>query len=76
MMSPPSPVNRCHLCNGHGWVGPSSLMGGGGAGNAPLVVTTTSAQQLSHILVSSSSPPIRHSSRERFARPAPPLTST
>jgi len=62
-MSPPSPVGRCHLCNGHGWIPPAG----------PLVVTTTgnSSGQMAHV-VSSSSPPIRHSRGERFARPAPP----
>jgi hypothetical protein len=62
-MSPPSPVGRCHLCNGHGWIPPAA---------GPLVVTTSnSSSQISQV-VSSSSPPIRQSRSDRFARPAPP----
>ncbi len=67
IMSPPSPVSRCQMCNGHGF-----LVGGNSAGG-PLVVTTSqSSGPFSNIVGSSSSPPIRHCSRERFARPAPP----
>ncbi|ODM88984.1 Coiled-coil domain-containing protein 6 [Orchesella cincta] len=65
IMSPPSPVSRCHMCNGHGF-----LVGGNQGG--PLVVTTSQSSGPFSNVVSSSSPPIRHSSRERFARPAPP----
>ncbi|CAG7726314.1 unnamed protein product [Allacma fusca] len=72
IMSPPSPVSRCQLCNGHGWLPPST-------GTGPLLVTTSSGGSsgsgpFSHV-VSASSPPIRHSSKERFARPAPPSTN-
>ncbi|CAL8118368.1 unnamed protein product [Orchesella dallaii] len=65
IMSPPSPVSRCHMCNGHGF-----LVSGNQGG--PLVVTTSQSSGAFSNVVSSSSPPIRHSSRERFARPAPP----
>lgn len=65
-MSPPSPVSRCHMCNGHGF-----LVGGSSSGG-PLVVTTSQSSGPFSNIVASSSPPIRHSSRERFARPAPP----